>query len=236
MKPCCCNLTWCQLKAFAEARQLDIGKAVHCHILHSVLNRSRIVCNSLLNMYYTCLSSTVDETGYGDDLVCKVFDTMRKRGVIAWNTMISCINSSCLSAGIVSLGKQLHCFVIHNCLDNNFFVASALIDMYSKSGAISYAENVFSMSPERNSVTYTKMILGYGQHGFGEKALSLFYSMRESDIRLDTSALLSDPCAAVNCIKWSPTSFLKMGCGISRDHCCIPFITLPPESSPPLSI
>ncbi|KAH7840721.1 hypothetical protein Vadar_020681 [Vaccinium darrowii] len=105
--------------------------------------------------------------------------------------MIDIINSSCLSAGIVSLGKQLHCFVIHNCLDNNFFVASALIDMYSKSGAISYAENVFSMSPERNSVTYTNMILGYGQHGFGEKALSLFYSMRESDIRPNTVSLVA---------------------------------------------
>ncbi|KAH7839761.1 hypothetical protein Vadar_008410 [Vaccinium darrowii] len=32
------------------------------------------------------------------------------------------------------------------------------------------------------------------------------------------SALVNDPSAAVDYIKWSPTSFLKIGCGISRDH------------------
>lgn len=46
---------------------------------------------------------------------------------------------------------------------------SLFMDMYSKSGAINRAENVFP----------TSMILGYRQQGFREKAISLFYSMRD---------------------------------------------------------
>ncbi|CAK9176444.1 unnamed protein product [Ilex paraguariensis] len=78
------------LKACAETKQLKIGKAVHCHILRSHLYPSRIVCNSLLNMYTTCLSSVDSELDITrHDLVQKIFHTMHRRNVVAWNTMIS---------------------------------------------------------------------------------------------------------------------------------------------------
>ncbi|KAI3692989.1 hypothetical protein L6452_32815 [Arctium lappa] len=66
------------LKACAETRSLRIGKVVHCHILPSHLYPSRIVCNSLLNMYASCL--------YED--VKMVFESMPKRDVISWNILI----------------------------------------------------------------------------------------------------------------------------------------------------
>ncbi|KAE8659385.1 Pentatricopeptide repeat-containing protein [Hibiscus syriacus] len=61
----------------------------------------------------------------------------------------------------------------------------ALVDMYSKSGAHRLAENMFSSIPKKNSATYTTIIWGYGQHGMGEKALSLFHSMQASNIKPD---------------------------------------------------
>lgn len=57
--------------------------------------------------------------------------------------------------------------------------------MYSKSGSIHYAESIFLKPPEKNSVTYTNMMLGYGLHGMGKKALALFYSLRENGLKLD---------------------------------------------------
>ncbi|XP_038725994.1 pentatricopeptide repeat-containing protein At3g22150, chloroplastic-like isoform X2 [Tripterygium wilfordii] len=81
------------LKACAETRNLLVGKAVHCHLIRCLSNPSMIVYNSLLNMYSTCLSTADGEVGLCDfsnyDFVRKVFDTMRKRNVVAWNTMVS---------------------------------------------------------------------------------------------------------------------------------------------------
>ncbi|KAJ0027718.1 hypothetical protein Pint_36481 [Pistacia integerrima] len=62
---------------------------------------------------------------------------------------------------------------------------SALVDMYSKSGSISSAENVFAQTSEKNPVTYTTMILGYGQHGMSKRAVSWFYRMQECDSEPD---------------------------------------------------
>ncbi|EEF41805.1 pentatricopeptide repeat-containing protein, putative [Ricinus communis] len=98
---------------------------------------------------------------------------------------LASILPACSSLGSINLGKQLHGVSIRYSLDQNIFVRTALVDMYSKSGAINYAESVFTQSSERNSVTYTTMILGYGQHGMGENALSLFHSMKKSGIQPD---------------------------------------------------
>ncbi|TMW80610.1 hypothetical protein EJD97_017790, partial [Solanum chilense] len=45
------------LKACAETKRILVGKVVHCHILRYGIHTSRIVGNSLLNMYSaTCLT------------------------------------------------------------------------------------------------------------------------------------------------------------------------------------
>uniref|UniRef100_A0A803NGY0 Pentatricopeptide repeat-containing protein n=1 Tax=Cannabis sativa TaxID=3483 RepID=A0A803NGY0_CANSA len=77
------------LKACADTRNLKLGRALHCHILRCISNPSRIVYNSLLNMYAACSHSHggLDYSKY--DLVRKVFDTMPKRNVVAWNTLVS---------------------------------------------------------------------------------------------------------------------------------------------------
>ncbi|XP_028787617.1 pentatricopeptide repeat-containing protein At3g22150, chloroplastic-like [Neltuma alba] len=98
---------------------------------------------------------------------------------------LASILPACSSMGSVAFAKELHGFSIRHSLDLNVYVGTALVDTYSKSGAISYAENVFTSIPEKNSVTYTTMMLGYGQHGMGKRALSLFHSMLGSGHKPD---------------------------------------------------
>ncbi|XP_019082996.1 PREDICTED: pentatricopeptide repeat-containing protein At3g22150, chloroplastic-like isoform X3 [Camelina sativa] len=114
-----------------------------------------------------------------------VFRRMLEQSIQPNAVTVASILPACSHIGSVDLGKQLHGFSIRQYLDDNVFFASALVDMYSKSGAIKYAENMFSQTKERNSVTYTTMILGYGQHGMGERAISLFRSMQDSGIKPD---------------------------------------------------
>lgn len=120
-----------------------------------------------------------------------VFRQMLAHNLIPNSVSLVSILPACNPMGCVALGMQLHAFAIRHFLDQNVYVSTALVDMYSKSGAIAYAEKVFSGAPERNSVTYTNMMLGYGQHGMGGKALSLFCSLRGHGIQPNAIAFVA---------------------------------------------
>ncbi|XP_023763168.1 pentatricopeptide repeat-containing protein At3g22150, chloroplastic [Lactuca sativa] len=124
-----------------------------------------------------------------------VFKQMIDHNVSPNSVTLASILPSCSVMGIPRLAKEIHSFSIRHSLDNNVFVHSALVDTYSKLGIITYAENVFLLSHEKNLVTYTNMILGYGQHGMGEKSLHVFNSMKENGIKPDSVTIVAVLCA-----------------------------------------
>ncbi|XP_027366398.1 pentatricopeptide repeat-containing protein At4g19191, mitochondrial-like isoform X3 [Abrus precatorius] len=66
--------------------------------------------------------------------------------------------------------------------ERNVFVASALIDMYSKGGDIDEARCVLDQTSRKNNVLWTSMIMGYAQcgRGFLDKGVEYFNKMRTS--------------------------------------------------------
>ncbi|KAJ8770552.1 hypothetical protein K2173_018043 [Erythroxylum novogranatense] len=143
----------------------------------SVNNRDQAIWNAMIVGY----------TRHG--LTEEAFFTIRKmieQKIMPNAVTLASILPACNLAGDIDLGKQIHGVSFRYLLAENIFVNTALVDMYSKLGAINNAESVFTSATEKNSVTYTTMILGYGQNGMGDKALSLFHSMKKSDIKPDT--------------------------------------------------
>ncbi|KAG6660487.1 pentatricopeptide repeat-containing protein At3g22150, chloroplastic-like [Carya illinoinensis] len=120
-----------------------------------------------------------------------VFRQMLEQDIIPNAVTMASVLPACNPMGRIDLGKQLHGFCIRHHLDQNVFVGTALLDMYSKSGSVGYAENVFVRIPEKNSVTCTTMILGYGQNGMANRALSLFHSMQGSGIEPDAITIVA---------------------------------------------
>ncbi|KAK1418870.1 hypothetical protein QVD17_28018 [Tagetes erecta] len=135
-----------------------------------------------------CQNGLVDQT-------FSVFRQMIDHNVTPNAVTIASVLPACSLLGSTRLAKQIHAFAIRSFLDHNVFVHSALVDTYSKLGIIAYAENVFAFSNEKNAVTYTNMILGYGQHGMGEKSLDLFNSMRENGVQPDSVTIIAALCA-----------------------------------------
>lgn len=196
------------LSASSNLGNLEVGKQTHAYLLRHGISFEGMD-SYLIDMYaksgsiYT--AQRLFEQNYTHDtdqatwnamiagytqngLFEEVFTMIRQmleKNVIPNAVTIASILPACTPVGSITLGKQLHGFAIRHSMDNNVFVATALVDMYSKSGAITYAENIFSKAPEKNIVTYTNMILGYGQHGMGERALSLFHLMQRSGITPD---------------------------------------------------
>ncbi|ONK73737.1 uncharacterized protein A4U43_C04F34740 [Asparagus officinalis] len=140
---------------------------------------------------------------------------------------LSSILPSCDPIGGVQMGKEIHAFSIRRFLDKNVFVGTALVDMYSRCGEILSAERVFEGMEEKNTVTYTTMLSGYGQHGLGERALSIFQSMKESGIKPDavTFVALLSACSYSGLVDEGLMVYESMneyGIVTTQEHsCCI---------------
>ncbi|XP_022738517.1 pentatricopeptide repeat-containing protein At5g50390, chloroplastic isoform X1 [Durio zibethinus] len=91
------------------------------------------------------------------------------------------------SAGLelILVGRQLHSCSVKMGVNEDIFVTCALIDMYSKCGSIEDAQWVFDDMPEKTTVGWNSIIAGYALHGHSEDALSMFYEMRDSGVKMD---------------------------------------------------
>ncbi|XXG43340.1 hypothetical protein AAC387_Pa01g3396 [Persea americana] len=97
-------------------------------------------------------------------------------------TLVAII-SAISELGLLGLGKRVHGYVTRHKFSLDGILGAALIDMYSKSGSIYYAFQVFENIPNKNVGHWTSMIVGFGIHGFAEDSLKLFLQMQCSDVK-----------------------------------------------------
>ncbi|CAL0308420.1 unnamed protein product [Lupinus luteus] len=164
-----------------------------------------MVINGLIDMYAKCQSVNMSRTmfdlispkdrdvvtwtvmigGYaqhGDaNPALQLFSEMFKIGnsIRPNDFTLSCALMACARMAALRFGRQIHAYLLRNNYDSdNLFVTNCLIDMYTKSGDVDTAQIVFDNMPERNSVSWTTLMTGYGMHGRGEDALRVFNEMR----------------------------------------------------------
>lgn len=95
---------------------------------------------------------------------------------------------ACLSA--LQQGRNIHEYATKNGFDSVVSVGNALIDMYGKCGSISLARKVFDEMVERNVISWTAIIAGYGLHGQGEEAVRIFDKMQQFGLKPNHAPLL----------------------------------------------
>ncbi|XP_034687454.1 pentatricopeptide repeat-containing protein At3g46790, chloroplastic-like [Vitis riparia] len=84
---------------------------------------------------------------------------------------------SCSGLSALRLGRQVHSAVVANGLASDLATINALISMYSKCGDLAAARKVFDRMTERNLVTWSAMMAGYGVHGVFGEVFELFDGM-----------------------------------------------------------
>lgn len=97
----------------------------------------------------------------------------------------------CGNIASLSLGRQIHAFAlkVQPCYD--VAMGNALIDMYAKCGEIEDANRAFDEMEEKNVISWTSLIAGYGKHGFGHKAIALYKEMEHEGLRPNDVTFLS---------------------------------------------
>lgn len=194
------------VRACASIGSYTYGKQIHGAIIKYGFDSSIPVMNSILDMYCRC--SCLCEARH-------CFHIMTHRDLITWNTLIAgyektdpkaslCIFShmesqgfspncytftsviaACSNLAVLGCGQQVHCRILQRGLEGDLALGNALIDMYAKCGSIVDSSRYFGKMCDRNLVSWTSMMIGYGTHGYGKEAIALFDEMVGSGIRPD---------------------------------------------------
>ncbi|VVB12540.1 unnamed protein product [Arabis nemorensis] len=110
--------------------------------------------------------------------VLEVFDEMLKNSTEKPDgfTLVNVL-SACANLGSLSQGEWVHVYIDKHEIVIDGFLATALVDMYSKCGKIDKALEVFRATLKKDVSTWNSMISGLSVHGLGNDALEIFSEM-----------------------------------------------------------
>jgi len=94
-------------------------------------------------------------------------------------TTLAIILSSCAELGLLAVGKEVHAASQKFGFYDDVYVASSLINLYSKCGKMELCEHVFSKLPELDIVCWNSMLAGFSINALEQDALSFFKQMRQ---------------------------------------------------------
>ncbi|KAB2025947.1 hypothetical protein ES319_D06G185000v1 [Gossypium barbadense] len=201
------------LAACAHLGAFNLGTSIHAYLLRQGLTIDIPAQNSLLTMYAKCghleQSCAVfermdrkDPVSWNaiiagcaqNDYLSKAFfffnkmrSTLQKPDSI---TVVTLLQMSA-STGALHQGKWFHNFVIRSYLRPCILVDTALVDMYCKCGDLDSAVKCFREMLQWDLISWSAIIAGYGSHGKGETALSMYFELLHSGMKPNKVIFLS---------------------------------------------
>ncbi|KAF8411527.1 hypothetical protein HHK36_004079 [Tetracentron sinense] len=125
------------------------------------------------------------QNGFNNDAM-ELFRSMVSEGPKPNNYTVAAMLSVCSSLASLDHGKQIHANAIRSGEESSVSVSNALITMYAKAGSIEGARRTFlRIHRNRDTVSWTSMIIALAQHGLGEEAIELFEKMLSFGIKPD---------------------------------------------------
>ncbi|XP_052489606.1 putative pentatricopeptide repeat-containing protein At2g01510 isoform X1 [Gossypium raimondii] len=209
------------LSIAANVLDLQMGQQIHTLAIVTTADSELVVGNSLVDMYAKCgrfeeaekifrslaKRSTVPWTAIISGYVQRgfheeglnLFNEMHKAGVRADQATFASILKASANLASLSLGKQIHSFVIRSGYMSNVFSGSALLDMYAKCGSIKDSIQLFQDMSERNIVSWNALISAHAQNGDAKTTLDSFEKMVQSGFQPDSVSFLSVLSACSHC-------------------------------------
>ncbi|CAN1748879.1 Pentatricopeptide repeat-containing protein At4g13650 [Linum perenne] len=199
------------LRACTSKTALNEGRAVHGNLVRSGVVPDSHLWVSLTSFYakcgrldfarevldemperdvvsWTALISGFVSKGCGDDAV-GLYCVMRNEDVRPNEYLLATMMKACALCLDVELGKQVHAEVVKVGLLSDLFVASGLVDLYSKCGDIEVADTVFVSISEKNEVLWNVMINAYAEIGDVKAVFKLFSQMIVWDNKINKYSL-----------------------------------------------
>ncbi|KAL0451902.1 UNVERIFIED_CONTAM: Pentatricopeptide repeat-containing protein [Sesamum latifolium] len=105
-------------------------------------------------------------------------------------TLLSLLEACALSAEL-GRSKWAHGIAIRMGLASDVVVGTAILDMYSKCGAIHASRKAFDQISRKNIISWSAIIAAYGLNGLPHDALALLYEMEVHGLKPNPVTILS---------------------------------------------
>ncbi|KAI3696570.1 hypothetical protein L6452_28944 [Arctium lappa] len=129
---------------------------------------------------WTLLITRYAQLGHHEDGI-ELFLSMLLCGFVPDRFTLSSVVSACAELGFVSVGRQLHSWVIKLGLCSDVCVGCSLVDMYAKCATtepMEDARKLFERMPDHNVMSWTAIITGHVQSGgLDTTAIELYCKM-----------------------------------------------------------
>lgn len=201
------------LRACANLNDSNRGRQIHCYTIKTDFVSDKMVSNTVLSMYAKCgiINEAIrlfdemvlkDTTSYsaiisgcvrnGDaELGLSLFRKMQLSGTHPDVVTMVGVLPACAHLAALKQGRCTHGYLIVGGFEKDSSISNALTDMYSKCGEINTAREVFDRMDERDIISWNAMMMGYGIHGLGKKALSLFSDFLAINLKPDDVTFIS---------------------------------------------
>ncbi|CAL5336751.1 unnamed protein product [Camellia sinensis] len=150
------------IDAYAKCGSVRIADRIY----KSMLKKDTIACTALITGY-------AREGTYSRDAF-DLFNEIHQMHMGVDNVILCSMLNICANIASLDLGRQIHALVLKCQSKHDVAMENTLIDMYSKSGEIEDAKQVFNEMEQKNVISWTSLIAGYGKHGYGHKAIALY--------------------------------------------------------------
>ncbi|KAM0911580.1 hypothetical protein ACQ4PT_013358 [Festuca glaucescens] len=160
-------------QACSLALDVEEGKTVHDIAVKIGCELEVTVATALVDMYMKCSCH---------EKAMQLFCRMPKKDAVAWAAVIS---------GLTQNGV-FKCMLLDGPVpDAVTIVKLHLWTCIKKCGNVGSAFRVFESATEKDVVTWSSMIAGYGIHGLGQQAVALYQSMVDSSVRPNSQTFVS---------------------------------------------
>ncbi|URE46027.1 hypothetical protein MUK42_33055 [Musa troglodytarum] len=156
------------LNSYSSFHRSDAALAV----FNTSPNPSMALWNSMIRCY--------TRTGEHKKAV-EFYYGMLRRGLEPDKYTFTFASKACAGAFDLETGDMIRQEVARRGLLGDVFIATGLVDMYSKLGMVMTAHELFESMAETDAVSWNAMIAGFSQNGRPREALALFTRMQAAD-------------------------------------------------------
>ncbi|KAJ3681041.1 hypothetical protein LUZ60_015530 [Juncus effusus] len=209
----------------AKLGDLNMGKQMHSVMVKLAFMSDLTSANSLLSMYaktsqinqafnlfdemiikdtvsHSALISGCVQNGHAEKAL-DIFRKMKNDKIKPDGMTMVGIIPACAHMAALQHGKCAHAYIIISGLASEAMLCNSLIDMYAKCGRIELARKVFDRMYKRDVISWNTMILGYGIHGLGKEAISLFCEMKNGfNLMCERGVLCSVRVESTRILNW----------------------------------
>eukprot|EP00250_Pteridium_aquilinum_P033257 c5373_g1_i1 orf=98-3787(+) len=209
------------LEACSESVAISRGRLIHTDIVQCGYSGHLHVCNVLIAMYSRCgsiedaclvfqclpkadvvtwntLLTSYVKSGRNTEAL-QLFEQMRSSGAKPDRITYVCVLKACCGRDQLEQGRIIHCHIMENGVELDFFLGSSLIEMYCRCDNFTAAFRTFHRLKTQDAALWNTIMSMYSQHGKAQQAIGFLQSMQAHSIEPDWNTLV-----------WCLNAFLEM--------------------------